>query len=188
MSDTSFETLLLTWLGRDSMQNTDDPAQFATLLDIIANVTLSDVAKKAACELLLHIHKDDAYAETLLFRRVDGQAEEDEDDYLVPMQTRFAKALYHCGEILDWVDELFPKAENLGPNVTHPAREYLGACLVAIINGDQEFSSRFFSWDTIVTFAEQYTPEDCSSTDLEAYTTLYQAARLKLDERLGQAA
>jgi len=43
MSDSSFEALLIDWLGIDSMQNTDDPAQFATLLDIIANVTMGEL-------------------------------------------------------------------------------------------------------------------------------------------------
>lgn len=185
MSDTSFETLLIDWLGRDSIQNTATPAEFATLLDIIANVKKSDVAKKAVLELLLYIHKDDDNAETLVFRRVEGKTEEDEDTFLVPMQTRFARALYQCGELVEWIDELFPAAEQFVPEMQYSPWEYIQSLLSAIIIDERDSSDQFFCWETVVTFAEQYTPEDCtSSEDVEAYTLLYEAARKKLDEQL----
>jgi hypothetical protein len=188
MSDTSFEKSLINWLGVDSMQNTDDPAEFATLLDIIANVTLSDIAEDAVCELLLHISKNNDYARELLFRRVIGQQMVDQETYIAEMQTRFAKALYRTGELSEWVTDMFPEAKPFELNASHSPRIYIGALLSSIENGDRPFADSFFSWETLITFAEQYTPENCSPFDSDVYFANLKGAKAKFDEQLERVA
>jgi hypothetical protein len=183
-SDTSFETLLIGWLGVDSMQNTDDPAEFATLLDIIANVTLSDMAENAVCELLLHISKNNGYARELLFRKVIGQQMVDQETYIAEMQTRFAKALYRTGELSEWVTDMFPEAKPFELNAGHSPRILIGALLSSIEHGHQPFEDRFFSWETLITFAEQYTPENCSPFDSDVYFAHLKGAKAKLTNNL----
>jgi len=141
----------------------------------------------------LHIHKDDDYADTLLFRRVDGQTEEDEDNYLIPMQTFFAKALYNCGESAEWLTDLFPEAEDFGSRCSHSPHphtpwRYLRALLSNIADDTAEFNNRFFSWDTVIAIAEQYTPQNCSLFDREEYVAKLSAAKARYAEQIGQAA
>lgn len=188
MSDTSFEIRLIDWLGVDSMQNTDDPAEFATLLDIIANVKLSDIAENAVCELLLHISRNNDYARELLFRKVIGQQMSDQKTYIAEMQTRFAKALYRTGELSEWVTDMFPEAKPFELKITQSPRVYIGALLSSIENGDQPFADRFFSWETLITFAKQYTPANCSPFDSDVYNARLRSAKAKFDEELERVA
>lgn len=121
-------------------------------------------------------------------RSIHGQTEEDQDVYLSTMQTLFAKALHHCGEDLEWLKDQFPDADDFEATRGNTPRVYIGACLASIANGDREFGDRFYSWSTLISMGEQYSPQNCSPFDKEAYEDKLAGAQARLAEQLGQAA
>lgn len=196
MSDTSFEILLVEWLGPDSMSNTDETDQFATLLTIIGDISLSALAKSALCELLLHILNNEDHCRTL-FLQDFSQADlfrEDPNKVVVEMQTRLAVALHVCEYDTIPLNELLPAidAEQFEWRIAgiHQPQRYMETMLRRVIDKGYDIDDRFTCAETIVLLAEQYaaaTEHDADAwrslaglTGLAAFKDMVAGARKKL--------
>lgn len=161
--DPYFDKQVLDWLSVSSMQEMNKPDEFGTLLDIIYTGKMSDLTRHAAHELLLHINRSDDYADSLVFREMPVHEPAEITDVLPGMQTKFVAALWKCtvdrypGEKI-WLQEMFPHAKEPQTAINSTPLQMLSNHLREFANGGITANDPLYDGETLVSFADQYSP------------------------------
>jgi len=162
-TDPHFDTLVLDWLSVSSMQEMHEPDEFGTLLDIICTGKMSDLARHAAYELLLHIYRSDEYADCLVLREMSVHEPSEVEDILPGMQTKFAAALWKCsvdkypGKKI-WFGEILPMADQPQTAINSTPLQMLCNHLREVISGGIPADDPLYDLATLIAFSEQYNP------------------------------